>query len=83
MFGASTPDGWMFSGLAALTLVGMLALSLRRRERLRRRRASLRRDERGWYVWVECDGSTARSRDRPDEPGGAWDDGGDGGDGGD
>ncbi|MGD1882039.1 MAG: hypothetical protein ACFB11_06900 [Paracoccaceae bacterium] len=40
--------------------------------RRQKRRATLYRDETGFYVWVDFDGRKCRSRTHPEKPGGAW-----------
>ncbi len=58
-------------------LAEMIGKSIRNRvfrRRLRRRKDSLQQDPTGMWVWIEFNGTQARSENNPDAPGGAWHD---------
>jgi hypothetical protein len=88
VIGWSRAEGWQlevnaFEGAALVAMVAIMGIGLRVYLLKRRRRASVRREGDGTYVWIEIDGSPGRSRDDPRDRWDAEDSGGDGdGDGG-
>jgi hypothetical protein len=65
VFGYDSTNGWWFSWFGAMLFLVVLAYAVHRHRLKSRRRRSLRREDDGFYVWVEIDGSPGRSRDDP------------------